>query len=90
MSVNDSLNWRADLNAEVEWAGAFGTKRWHVDIVSSFKKEPEVYPGSAVGVDEAYRACVNSFKRGNAKAIAAVLLCSTDEVLQEYLSGERI
>lgn len=83
------MNWRKDLNAEVEWEGAFGTKRWHVDRVSSFSKNMEIFPGNDYGVNVAYRACVFSFKRGNAKAIAAVLLCTEDRWLQEYLSGKR-
>lgn len=86
---NNKLNWRKDLNAEVEWEGAFGTKVWHVDRVSSFSRNMEIFPGKYIEVNAAYRACVYSFKRGNAKAIAAVMMCSEDKVLQEYLRGER-
>lgn len=88
-ATDPRLKWREDLNAEVAWEGAFGTKVWHVDIIAVWSTGPEVYPGHEYSVADAYRKCAQQCAKGNTKAMAAVLMCDTDKALQEYVAAEK-
>lgn len=77
---------RPDLKTEAHWEEAFGTQVWHVDMVDG--QPPEVYGGEGTNHNEACRECVRAALAGDALAVAAILICSTDNMLLRAMKEE--